>query len=402
MSRTLLYVAYPMRLDLGAANAIQTYSTVKALRRALTGTQLVVPRWLREPSAFADLEAIHLPRPAVNKLSRVLPWAGWSYIERTIYAFMLTLLLVAWRLIGRGYRVLYIRDSVCAAWLTIAKGLHGAKVIYEVHDLEAAHPSKASKWPRRFWLRLLPWLDRVALTKSDGLVSLTETFRKWVSTRGLRPAREVAVIPDAFDPALYYPQAAAEARRALGLPAGAYIVGYSGLTLAYRRLDLLVEAFALLAQEFPDMLLLIVGGRPQEVAELGALAKRLKIHPGRVIFTGQVKQAVTARYLNASDVLVIPDTVTGMTASPLKLFEYMATGKPIACKDMAALREILDDTSARFFAAEDVEGLAAAIRSLKVRPDEAAELGREALRLSTRYTYEARSRLIAEVVKIHV
>src|SRR5438876_649239 len=118
MTRTLLYIAYPMRLDLGAANAIQTYNTVR------------------------ELQAI----------------------------------------------------------------LHGTKVVYEVHDLEASHPSKASRWPQAFWVRFLPWLDRTALRRSDRLVSLTETFKRWAAARGIRRKEEIAVVPDAFDPALYYPR----------------------------------------------------------------------------------------------------------------------------------------------------------------------------------------------------
>src|SRR4051794_14313706 len=147
MSRTLLYVAYPMRLDLGAANAIQTYNTVRELRKLVPDMQLVVPRWLREPSAFADLGALHLPRPAVNKLSRLVPWSGWSYIERTLYSLMLVMFLAVWRLRGRGYRTLYVRDVVCAAWLCLLSPLHGGHVIYEVHDLEEAHPTRAARWP---------------------------------------------------------------------------------------------------------------------------------------------------------------------------------------------------------------------------------------------------------------
>src|SRR6476660_2451928 len=106
-----------MRLDLGAANAIQTYNTVRELQVLLPDMRLVIPRWLNEPSAFTDLGALHLPRPAVNKLSRLLPWGGWSYIERTLYSLMLVLLLLVWRVLGRRYRVLYVRDTVCAAWL---------------------------------------------------------------------------------------------------------------------------------------------------------------------------------------------------------------------------------------------------------------------------------------------
>src|SRR5437868_957542 len=154
-----------MRLDLGAANAIQTYNTVRELRRLLPGVKLVVPRWLREPSAFSDLDALHLPRPAVNKLSKFVSWAGWSYIERTLYSLMLVILLVIGRLLGRGYRVLYVRDAVCGAWLSLFSGLHGSQVVYEVHDLEALHPSKAGRWPHAFWSRFLPWMDGVALRR---------------------------------------------------------------------------------------------------------------------------------------------------------------------------------------------------------------------------------------------
>ena len=334
MSRPLLYVAYPMRLDLGAANAIQTYSTVRELRQMLPGTQLVVPRWLREASAFSDLGALHLPRPAVNKLSRFVPWSGWSYIERTLYAFMLVILLATWRLMGRGYRVLYVRDVVCAAWLLLLAPLHGSRVVYEAHDLEALHPTGAARWPRRFWAAALPRLDDIALRRSCRLVSLTEAFRKWVVDRGLRRADEIVVIPDAFDPELYHPENMQAARAELGLDVDAFIVGYAGLTFAYRRLDLLVDAFAKIHKMGDNAFLLLVGGRPGEVRELREQARRLGVPPERVVTPGQLPQREAARYLAAADVLVIPDTVTGITASPLKLFEYMAMEKPLVLKDM--------------------------------------------------------------------
>jgi glycosyltransferase involved in cell wall biosynthesis len=399
VSRPLLYVAYPMRLDLGAANAIQTYNTVRELRKIMPGMRLVVPRWLREKSAFSDLDALHLPRPAVNKLSRFVPWAGWSYIERTLYSLVLVILLMIWRITGRGYRVLYVRDAVCAAWLCVFEWAHGAKVVYEVHDLEAAHPSKASKWPRRFWSRFLPWLDGVALRRACKLASLTQTFREWVVGRGVRSLRDVAVIPDAFDPALCYPGDALEARRDLGLPLDAHITGYAGLTFAYRRLDLLVEAFAASVEDRQDSMLLLVGGRPDEVKELRELAERLGIPAHRLVTPGQVGQAQTSNYMRAADVLVIPDTVTGMTASPLKLFEYMAVGKPIVCKDMPALREIVDESCAIFFPEGDAEALAGALRTLRADAMLSKQLGEEALRRSARYTYQARAERVAEVVK---
>jgi glycosyltransferase involved in cell wall biosynthesis len=394
----LLYVAYPMRLDLTAANAIQTYSTVRELQKVLPGTVLVVPRWLREPSAFERLGALHIPRPAVNKLSRFVPWAGWSYIERTLYSFMLVVLLIARRLVGRGFRVLYVRDAVCASWLAVFSAFHGARLVYEVHDLESAHPSKASRWPTTLWSRALPWIDRAALRGSCRVVSLTEAFRTWAVRHNIRSSCEIAVIPDAYDPDLYYPVSAAGARRDLGLPEYVYIVGYSGLTFAYRRLDLLVEAFRCVAAEDPEARLLLVGGRPDEVDALRSQARQLGIER-QVILTGQLPQVEAARYVAAADVLVIPDTVTGLTASPLKLFEYMASGRPVVCKDIPALREIADENSAMFFRPGDSGEFGRALLVLKHDPERRRSMGEASAVQAKQYTYRARARKIVQVAE---
>ena len=398
MSRPLLYVAYPMKLDLGAANAIQTYHTVRELSKLVPGMRLVVPRWLLEKSAFSALSALHLPRPAVNKLSRFVPWSGWSYIERTLYSLILVVILMVWRLMGRGYRVIYVRDTVCAAWLSVLRPVHSACILYEVHDLEASHPSKASKRPRAFWAWFLPWLDRVSLSGADTIIPLTGTFREWLVTGGLRTAEDIVVVPDAFAPPESGYPSKSDARRELGLPADAFIIGYAGLTFAYRRLDLLVAAFAPIAQEHNDALLLLVGGRPFEVIEIRAQADRLGIDLKRIVTPGQVDHARTPIYLAASDVLVIPDTVTQMTASPLKLFEYMATGRAIVCKDMLALREIVGEASALFFPEGDVDALADCLLRLRSDVTTRERLGKEAKRLSIQYTYRARAERIAEVV----
>lgn len=398
MRRTLLYVAYPMRLDLGAANAIQTYNTVRELRVIIPDMRLVIPRWLREPSAFTDLDALHLPRPAVNKLSRLVPWSGWSYIERTLYSGMLIVLLVAWRVTGRGYRVLYVRDTVCAAWLGLFRLLHGSLIVYEIHDLEADHPSRSSRWPDLFWSRFLPWLDRAALRHAAVLVSLTRTFKDWAVQHHLKKSSRIAVIPDAFNPELYYPVDMSVAREEVGLPQSDFVIGYAGLTFAYRGLETLVEAFALLLSDHPNVLLAIVGGRPAEVESLRTLADGLHIPQDRILFTGQLPQERAVRYVQASDVLVIPDTVTGMTASPLKLFEYMAVGRPVLCKDMPALREIISEEASLFFEGGNAQALAEALVALADDPDRRERMGAAAHRESRGYTYKARAARIAEVV----
>jgi glycosyltransferase involved in cell wall biosynthesis len=113
---------------------------------------------------------------------------------------------------------------------------------------------------------------------------------------------------------------------------------------------------------------------------------------------GQVSQERAALFLNAADVLVIPDTVTQMTASPLKLFEYMAVGKPIVVKEMPALREVLGDSAAEYFREGYAADLAASLDRLIHDRARAAAIAASALDRSRGYTYRARAQKIAEVV----
>jgi len=257
----------------------------------------------------------------------------WYYAERSAYAWM-ALALLTWLRLARRQRfdVIYVREVICALWLALlAPHLTGARVVYEVHDLESRNPSRAKEgWAQP----LLHLIDRLTLTRPAALTSLTATFRDMLASTGLRDPCEVAVLPDAYDETRYAPQDCNAARRALGLSDEPTIV-YAGLTFAYRGVDLLLNALV----DTPGARLILVGGRDAERATLGERAQRLGIGE-RVTFAGVQPQDRVPLYLAAADVLVIPDTVTDVTASPLKLFEYMAMERAVVCPDLPALREI--------------------------------------------------------------
>ncbi|HUS17809.1 MAG TPA: hypothetical protein VM536_22665, partial [Chloroflexia bacterium] len=89
--RRYLYVAYTLSLTLKAANAVQTFQTMRQLAELARGegatVTLVVPRWLWEPSAFTAAlgpAVRHLPRIPVNKLTRFWKWGALSYVERSL------------------------------------------------------------------------------------------------------------------------------------------------------------------------------------------------------------------------------------------------------------------------------------------------------------------------------
>ncbi len=392
----LCYLAYPTSLTLKAANAIQAYLTVQALRARCPGLLVIVPRLLREPSAFSEVGAVHLPRLPVGKLSRFFPSTGWYYLERTLFAWMVAFFLLFRRLLGKRCRAVYVREVICGYWLSgLLRHLTGACLIYEAHELESRNPSRARG---RLWQPFLERLDRILLQRADGVVSLTDTFARELAERSWCPAGRTAVLPDAYDEGLYHPLDRALCREALSLPSDGQVLTYTGLTFSYRALDLLLKALGMLVPRFPALRLELVGGRPAEIAALHEQARALGVED-RVHFWGTIPRTEVPRHLGAADVLVIPGTVSGASASPLKMFEYMAMGRPIVCVDIPALREVLDDDSAYFFPPGDAPALSRAIESALARPQEARVKGERARLRASAYTYGRRAERLLEIVQ---
>jgi glycosyltransferase involved in cell wall biosynthesis len=96
-----------------------------------------------------------------------------------------------------------------------------------------------------------------------------------------------------------------------------------------------------------------------------------------------------------ADICLLPlsDTAIGSRyTSPLKLFEYMALGKPIVSADVPAIRSVLSSgESALLVPPGDIAALAAAVRKLMQQPAMAAELGGRARQLARRYSWQARA-----------
>lgn len=397
-SKRLAYVAYPSSMVLKSANAIQTFSTNRELRRLAPDIVLLLPKLPGRPSRFKELGAHHLLRLPFNFLANFKPLDSipWGYVERTWFAVEAACYLTALRLLGRGCQAIYVRDVICAYWLTRWQKLVGAKIIYEAHDLEARNPSRAKNKGLLSWLQKV---DRTVLSQADVVVSLTEAFRDFLVAEGLRAAdRPVVVIPDAFDDKIFYQLSPAASRHELGLPADQFIIVYAGTTFAYRSLDKLVTAFdQFLKETGVKAQLYFVGGRDFEVAALRKLVAEAGLSE-QVHLTGQVAQTQVNLYLNAASLTAIPDTVTDITASPLKLFEYAAAGRPILLPDLPALREILSEDAAIYFERGNSAAMSAALKWAWRHPDEANQRGDQAAQTIARYTYANRAQAILDLL----
>jgi glycosyltransferase involved in cell wall biosynthesis len=213
----------------------------------------------------------------------------------------------------------------------------------------------------------------------------------------IRPG-EALVAPDGVDLERYPGLSASEARRQSGLAEG-LTAGYTGHLYPGRGMDVLIA----LAQAYPQVKFLWIGGRPNDVMQWRTRAAQMGL--GNLTLTGFVPNRQIPLYQAAGDMLLMPYEMTvsvsggGNTAdvcSPMKMFEYMAAGRAILSSDLPVLREVLDETRAVFCPPEDPTAWVGAFGRLLADAELRESLGNAARAAVEPYAWQARARRCME------
>jgi len=138
---------------------------------------------------------------------------------------------------------------------------------------------------------------------------------------------------------------------------------------------------------------LVVGGPEQDKEQYETMAKALKLTGDDVRFTGAVPATAVPIALAACDVLVMPfpdKPHYRKYMSPLKMFEYMASGKPIITSDLPPVRDVLSESTAVFCEPGSADSLLHALRFIIAHPEDAASRARTAAALVQEHSWEKR------------
>jgi glycosyltransferase involved in cell wall biosynthesis len=175
-------------------------------------------------------------------------------------------------------------------------------------------------------------------------------------------------------------------RASLGVANGAPIVLYTGTFEAYQGLDLLFNAMAIVCRSRPDARLVLAGGKPDQIARAAERGRVAGIQSA-TLFTGERPAEEIPAYLLAADVLVSPRSRG--TNTPLKIYQYLRSGKPIVATRLLTHTQVLNDETAVLTGATAPE-FAAGILSALTDKGRADAIGRQARLLAdTKYSYEA-------------
>ncbi len=205
------------------------------------------------------------------------------------------------------------------------------------------------------------------------------------------------IAPDGVDLARYADLPEPEtARAALALPQ-TFTAGYTGHLYDGRGAELILEV----AQRAPEINFLLVGGEPGDVRRVRALAANLP----NVRLAGFVPNADLPRYQAACDVLLMPYQPRvaassggdiGRYLSPMKMFEYLACGRPVLASALPVLQEVLNETNAILLPPENPQPWADTLRMLAKNPAQRMALGAAGRATAEQHTWEARARQVVE------
>jgi glycosyltransferase involved in cell wall biosynthesis len=188
--------------------------------------------------------------------------------------------------------------------------------------------------------------------------------------------------------------AAKEARRLIGVRER-FTAGYTGHLYPGRGIELLFQ----LAQRNPEVQFLWAGGEAAAVQYWREEAVAAKL--GNIHVIGFVENKDLPLYQAACDVLLMPyekkiSTSSGGNtveyASPMKVFEYMATGRLILSSDLPVLREILNPSNAILLSSEEIEAWDQMMKRILVDPDQWQPLADQAREDASKYSWKERAR----------
>lgn len=308
-------------------------------------------------------------------------------LER-IRTHVLFLLALATRTIkGRYDYTLFYGPVASFALVSVLCRLFGRKSMYFMGDIQARTPNMSLK---ERWKRLSVNLVDVFLARMSGLIVIIGTTKLLDRYRRFAPRTPKLKVLAPVDTALFASGNGDAFRRRHGLE-GRTLVAYSGTLDTIEGIQVLLKAFGKVAAECADAMLVLAGSSDYidrvegRKLDFSGLARGAGIEK-RCLFTGHLQLTELLDLLNAADILVMPKIRHPMNdvASPIKIGEYLAAGRPVVLSAICELeKHLVDRENARFVEPGNVEALADAL--LEIINDGAlrrrlAENGRQSAR----------------------
>jgi glycosyltransferase involved in cell wall biosynthesis len=259
------------------------------------------------------------------------------------------LLIKAIRLLRQGsYDLLHTHEEASFFGVLLAK-LFGVRHLYDMHSSLPQQLRNFEFTRFRPLIRLFEWLENRAISLSDAIISICPALEAHVNQLNGN-GRHVMIenVAGEHDPGAVSEEDVWAFKRAHSLD-GMKIVLYAGSFEPYQGIDLLIRSAARVLEHRKDVIFLLMGGKPHQVEYYQKTVNELGL-AANFRLTGIRAPAEVPVGVRAADVLVSPRT--NGTNTPLKIYSYLQSGKPIVATNTFSHTQVLSEDVAALMDAE--------------------------------------------------
>lgn len=366
----LIYIANA-RMPTEKAHGIQIMKMCEAFARAGIEVELVIP-W-----RFNKIKENPFDYYGVEKIFRIIKVPSIDLVKFGKIGFLAQSFsfakLVCLYAMFKKADIIYSRDILPLFFLSFFK----KNLFWETHRGEFNFTAQ----------RLLK--------KCRGIIAITEGLKNFYIEKGAAP-NKILVAPDGVDLKEFdIPVSKETARKKLNLPQDKKIILYTGHLYGWKGADILAGASAYLSENTE---IYFVGGTENDISKFKIQNSKLK----NITVIGYRPHQEIPYWLKAADVLVLPNSakedISKFYTSPLKLFEYMASKRPIVASDLPSLREVLNENNSILVPSENSGALAEGIKKVLQNQDLAKRISEQAYRDVQGHTWQKRTQRILDFV----
>lgn len=295
--------------------------------------------------ADVDLPSTRIVRiPDLKFLGHVPVGPSWKKLILDVFMVLWTIGLLA----RHRHAVVHAHEEAIF-WCRFLRPFFRFKLVYDMHSSLPQQLSNFRFTKSRALIGLFKGLEDTCLRNADAVITICPDLRDYALSAGVDPARHFLIENSIFDDVSMratrpreggQPRTEAlSAQDVLGLVDSARpIVLYAGTFEAYQGIEVLIRAFVEVQRARPDAQLLLVGGTAEQVQAMQKLAAELHV---AAHFTGRVGKDVAMKCLAHAHVLMSP-RLHG-TNTPLKIYEQLASGKPLVATRIWSHTQVLSD-----------------------------------------------------------
>ena len=334
---------------------------------------------LGEEISIPNVVIHRTPQIRLIKTVRVGPSVTKFFLDVLLLAKALCLLQ------RHRYDLLHTHEEASYFGVLLSK-LFRTRHLYDMHSSLPQQLSNFQYSRSRLLIRLFERLERWVITSSDAIITICPALAEYVVA--IHPQVRLEMIenvPSKTDTGPVSEEEVERLKNAYSVD-GKKVVFYAGTLEPYQGIDLMISGAAHILRRRKDVLFLLAGGTHRQVHDYQEQIEKLGLAPHfRLLGTRPAKEMPAA--LQLSHVLTSP-RVNG-TNTPLKIYSYLQSGKPIVATEIRTHTQVLDANAALLVKPEP-EAFARGILSVLDDPILAARLGEGARKLvEARYGYKS-------------